>query len=461
MQFDKDFEEDILARALRDKGYLRKAVRILDAHHFNSPQHSWVWSCIRKTWMSYRELVSPKLMMERAKTDYQKDDDRLPYLELTSKLYRRKPASSAAALNELGVFVKTVSAQLAMEKAASALEKGDVEKTYAALRDLVRRDVTQRDYTIVNWSEDFPDRQRERKLRHDHPELYTVIPTGWKRLDRVIDGLELGELGLVMATTGKGKSIALNNFAHTAVTRGFETVYFSLEMPARQVAMRQDARWLGYSYGKFKHYSWKPSELRAVDVRFEKMKNKFLNKLKIISLPLRRGTIDVIHSALEDLEQEHNFRPKLILLDSGDHLKSSTKMESYRLSQAENYWGLKNLAEEGGYAIWSSVQAGREWAKLIAQAEAASESYDKARIADVVLSINSPEEETRSTKIALDANGEERNRRSRSITVVPDAELYIAKYRDGVSRVKIPLRCDFDKMTIEEIEEEEQEERQK
>ena len=453
MKFDKAFEEDILARALKDVVYLRKATRILDAHHFNSPQHAWIWACIRDTWSTYRELTNPRLMMSRAKVDFPKDDDRVPYLELTSKLYKRRPMSSDAALDELSTFVKTINAQLAMEEAAVALEKGKIENTYEALKQLIRRDVNQRDYTVINWIEEFKKRQRERKLRKEHPELFTVIPTGWKRIDSIITGIEVGELGLLMATTGQGKSIGLNNLIQTAVARKYPAVYFPLEMPARQVAMRQDTRWLGYSYRKFKHYEWKPSELRSIEARLRKVEKEWSNMFKIVSMPLRKCNIDTLVSALEDLEQEYDFKPKMIIVDSGDHMKPVGKGENHRLDQAEVYWSLKSLAEEGGYAVWSSCQAGREYAKTIATAEAASESYDKARIADIVLSINTPGKKTRSTKIAIDEDGEEIGAGEAAPTAAENrAELYLAKYRDGRSRVTIPLNCEFDVMLIEEME---------
>jgi replicative DNA helicase len=454
MDFDKHFEEDILARALVDVGYLRKASKILNAHHFNSPQHAWIWDNIRDIWMKYRELTNPKLMSERAKADYPKDDDRKPFVELAIKMFKLKPTHSDSALDELARFVKTVNAQISMEEAATALEKGDIEATYKSLRGLLRKDVSTREYTTISWSEEFEERQRERKLRHDHPELYTIIPTGWKKLDRIIGGLELGELGLIMATTGKGKSIALNNLAHAAVVRGFETVYFPLEMPARQVAMRQDTRWLQYSYNKLKKYNWKPSELREIKRRLKHARKRYDNKLKIVSMPLRKCTVDTIHSALEDLQQEQDFRPKLVLIDSGDHMKSVDRSESFRLDQAEVYWSLKSLAEEDGYAVWSSTQAGRDWVDETATAEAASESYDKARIADIMLSINTPKKDSRSSKIAVDEDGEEMatisaTNHTESSTY---SQLYLAKYRDGRSRVTIPLHNDFDRMIMEELE---------
>ena len=60
LKFDKKFEEEILAQALRDVKYLKSAARILDAHHFNTPQHSWCGKIIRGNWNKYKEPDNTK-----------------------------------------------------------------------------------------------------------------------------------------------------------------------------------------------------------------------------------------------------------------------------------------------------------------------------------------------------------------------------------------------------------------
>ena len=126
------------------------------------------------------------------------------------------------------------------------------------------------------------------------------------------------------------------------------------------------------------------------------------------------------------------------------------RFESYRLEQAQVYRDLKALAEEDGYAIWSSTHAGREWAKSVATAEATGESYDKARLADVVISLNTPDSASRSTKVAL----AEEDKDDDDLTSVGAAgrliDMHLAKYRDGDSKLTIPLDADFSRMIYHE-----------
>jgi replicative DNA helicase len=457
MKLDIDFEEQVLAKSVRDADYLKKAARICDAHHFATKQHAWFWQVVKDTWERFREVTSAKYMVAKARTDFPKEEDRAPYLELARKLYKLKPDTAGGALEQLELFVRTVNAQLALEKAAKELEKGKVDEVYDTFRGAGQRDARRTEYTHTTWIEQFEERQKERKYRREHPEEFTSIPTGFKKLDDIITGIQLGEVGLVLGTTGRGKSIMLTNLAYTAVKHGYEVAYFGFEMPARQIAMRQDARWLQMAYKKFKDYDFTTEELVFIDRRLKRMKKRFENKFHIVSMPVRSATLSTVRNALDDLRIEHKFRPKLVIMDSADHLLPEGKAESYRLDQANVYWGVKGMAEEEGYAVWSSTQAGKEYVKTLATAEAASESYDKARIADLMVSINEPFRRTRATKVVSDDDDWDESKEDGGIT--PEVktrgkylELFLAKYRDGKSAVTVPLDAELEKMLIQEHE---------
>lgn len=457
MKFDAEFEDQVLAKSLKDVVYLKKSVKILEAHHFSTPQHSWVWSCIKDIWDKYKEVCSVSLLVAKAKRDH-KEEEREPYLILAKRLFKLKPDGAVAALEELAQFVRETNVQIAMEKAAKSLEKGRIDDVYETLRNVAHKDLKRSTYTHVEWIEKFEERQAERKYRSEHPEEFVAIPTGFKKLDGIITGLQLGELGLVLGTTGRGKSVMLNNIAYNAVKHSYNTVFFSFEMPARQVAMRQDARWLQIAYKKFKDYDFTSDELIHIAERLERMKAKFAKRLHIISMPVRGADINSIRSALDDLQADYGFKPQCLIFDSADHLRPVGRTESHRLDQAEIYWGIKGLSEEIGVASWSSTQASKEFVKQIITAEGASESYDKARIADLMISLNEPYKKTRATKPVDDDDTEGWDESKESGGILPEVvargkylELYVAKYRDGKSGVTIPLDAMLEKMLIVEL----------
>lgn len=451
MTFDLEFEESIIAAALKDTDFLKQASRLLDAHHFASPSLGWVWKVVRETWTRFAERVTPKILMARASTDFKDEDDERVHLELVAKLYRIEPASPKAALDELGRFVRFVTLHTTLEEATRALEKNDVDKAFEAVRKTSLLDLRPKSYKMTRWMEEFDERQRSRKHKAEHPDEYTLVPTGLKKLDDIILGVQAGELALIMGTTGRGKSIFLVHVGYQAIIRGFSVVHFTLEMPDHQIAARYDSRFTGMEHKKFKTFGFTGEELRIIDAKVSKNRERLKDKLRIISMPIRAANINAVRHAIEEVRAE--MPVDMVIIDSGDHMQSVRKFDQKRIEQAEVYWDLKTMSEEDEIPVWSSTHAGREWESKIATAEAAAESYDKSRIADMVLTLNSPKARSRTTKVVEEDEEDAEEGPGGAVVKRSSLELYLAKYRDGEGKVRIPLDADFAKMLIREAEE--------
>lgn len=467
--FDLEFENDILAKCLRDDGYLRQAERVCEAHHFATSEHGWVWRVVAETRKKYGERANARIFAARAKEEFPDEDKRRTRLELVAKLLRRKPEASKSALEQLSKFVRATNIQIALEAAAEALEKGKLSDAEEAIHKATRITTGARNYTHVRWHEEFEDRQAARRHEKEHPEEVMVVPTGIKRLDKyLVGGVRRGELGGIIGTTGRGKSILLSNFIDNAVMRGFPAVYFALEMPARQIATRHDALRTRFRYDAFKGFQFKPSELREIEAKMRRVEKRFKNNFHIVSMPVRSANIRDLKAALDDLEEEFGFIPQVIAIDSLDHVKCiEAKGQDLRIQQAEVYWAAKEWAEEEQKIIWTSIHAGREWATQIATAESTSESYDKARISDLLLSINDPESRPgwgrKGARVVQgdekdDEDEEESSDYEQPSSSTKRLHMFVAKYRDGVSRARIELDADFSRMYMEECEREDADE---
>lgn len=458
MRFDVSFEDDIVATSMRDTDYLRRASTLLEEHHLSTPEHSWVWQTMKVHYVKFRERITTAHLVARAKTDFKDEDALRQTLEFVKRLHARKVEAPKASLMELEAFTRAVNIQTVMEEGAKHLEKGDYEKAYSALEKA--KDAKRvREYQLVRWLEEFEARQAHRKHLKEHPELLRYVATGFKRLDKIIRGVQPGELAIWMATTGVGKSISMANLLYNAAKLGKKGVVFSLEMPAEQYASRLDARWLGMSYRKLKYYDFSPDELRTIDRRLAGAEKLFKNMVKVVSMPLRAASIEWIASTLDDLKAQDKFDADMAIIDSGDHLKARQSYDgNYRLQQAEVYWDQKALALDRDIALWTTTQAGKEWKGRRAIAEAASESYDKVRIADLVISLNEPSKATRSTR-SDDDNDDDDGDSEKADPIgklkAPDAkmlEMLLAKYRDGESGIVIPMEADFGRMLLHDIE---------
>lgn len=80
--------------------------------------------------------------------------------------------------------------------------------------------------------------QKFEKLQSDQ-DAFKGIPTGFKRLDRMTNGLQAGALIVLAARPGMGKtSLAMNLVEHAALRAGKTCAVFSLEMPRHEIVQR-------------------------------------------------------------------------------------------------------------------------------------------------------------------------------------------------------------------------------
>lgn len=110
-------------------------------------------------------------------------------------------------------------------------------------------------YTQKGLHEYVDEFNAEYVARIDNPELGQGVLTGYSYLDYVTNGIAPGEMLIIGAETGAGKSMFLNNIAiqmwmqgNTIYTpadelkKGFNVLYFSLEMPYKACFKRTMAR---------------------------------------------------------------------------------------------------------------------------------------------------------------------------------------------------------------------------
>lgn len=167
------------------------------------------------------------------------------------------------------------------------------------------------------------------------------IPTGFKDLDRVTNGLQNSDLILLAARPGVGKtSFAMNVVINAAVNEGKRCALFSLEMPASQLAQRAVCSLANVSMGKALKGKLSAEEWQAVWAA-----NKKLNESGIYVDDSSMNTPIDILSKCRRLKREGGLDLVMIdylqLMNSGSRTKENRQQE---ISEMTRY--LKIAARE-------------------------------------------------------------------------------------------------------------------
>ncbi|MGC8941158.1 MAG: replicative DNA helicase [Sulfurihydrogenibium sp.] len=218
--------------------------------------------------------------------------------------------------------------------------------------------------------------------------VVTGIPTGFYELDRLTTGFHPGDLVIIAARPGMGKtSFALSILHHLSVIDNVPTAFFSLEMSKEQIAMRL----LG-------------EETR---IPLKKIRSGFLNEkeiesitqaaLKMINAPLfidDTASLSILDLKAKARRLKKEKDVQLIVVDYLQLLRSHRRVENRQQEVAEISRGLKGLAKELGIPVVALAQLSRQ-AEMRAdkrpQLADLRESGSIEQDADLVIFIHRPE----------------------------------------------------------------------
>jgi len=241
--------------------------------------------------------------------------------------------------------------------------------------------------------------------------------TGWVPLDRITSGgLGKGELGVVIAPTGAGKSMALVHLASQALKAGKTVVYYTLELEDTVVASRFDSCLTGIPLNDLRDFK---------EVVLEKVKG-MEGSLIVKEYPTKNASTETIKNHLARL-RNRGIEPNLIAVDYADLLKPVRAKREKRQELEEIYEELRGLAKLSECCVWTASQTNRSGlnAEVITM-ESISEAFNKCFVADFIFSLSRTMEDKQE-------NG---------------GRIFIAKNRNGIDGVVYPISMDTSNVSI-------------
>ena len=214
-----------------------------------------------------------------------------------------------------------------------------------------------------------------------------TTPTGLDFLDEktILDGgLGRGELGVVVAPTGCGKSHWLVQVGAAALKAGKTVVHYSLELSEVLVGKRYDSNLTGIDVNEILEHKQ--------DVKDFYEANE-MGSLIIKYYPTRTASVNTIRNHLEKLKFRGYF-PSVVIIDYADVMRSTKAYEALRHELMLIYEELRQLAGDFNIPIWTASQSNRTGANAdIVGLENMGESYGKAQVSDFVIGISRKPEE--------------------------------------------------------------------
>jgi replicative DNA helicase len=373
-KFGLEFQSKIIAGILSEQTFLERVLDIADPEAFENEAHRWI---LKETFSYYYEYKTvPTLQVFRVRIDTIANTMLKQMVVDTLKVvYMKLTDSDLDFVREQFLeFCKNQKLKSAILESVDHLKSGEYEKVKHLVDEAMKAGM-------------------ERNLGHNyHIEIEKrmsamsrkTVPTGWEVVDSLVDGgLGPGELGVIVAPAGIGKSWLLARIGAEAMKRGKHVLHYTMELNENYVGLRYDCCFTGIQFQDIKN------NIEAVKEKIKTIPGKLFVKY----FPIKTVSAQSLKFHFERVMMLENIKASdcVIVVDYADILRPIEK-EKNSNSYSEMggiYEELRMIAGELCVPLWTASQTNRGGAgEDVVQAHNVADSYRKIMTADFVMSVS-------------------------------------------------------------------------
>jgi len=366
-EYGYSFQCKLIATLFKDRAFLQQIIDILEPSHFESEANIAIVEIIREYFYTYKQAPTIEVMSIKVK-EITNDVLQTTIITHLKDSYKQLDAPDLEFVKEQTIkFCKNQLLKAAIMDSVELLKRGEFDQIKLKIDEAMKAGLER---SIGHDYKDEIDERYKESVRN-------TVATGWDVIDDIADGgLGKGELGVMVAPSGIGKSWALVNCGAAAVKAGLNVIHYTLELNEAYVGLRYDAVMSGIQAQELKYH--------IDDVK--NLVGKLPGKLIVKYYPTKGATVNSLASHLEKCRMQ-GFDPDLIICDYADLLRGHGKEVRHELGNI--YEDLRGLAGEHEIPVWTASQANRSsLSDDIIGAEKIAESYAKIMTADLVISLS-------------------------------------------------------------------------
>jgi len=368
--FGHTFQIKSIASLMKNQTFLEQIHDILDEKHYDSDSLKWVVKECKKYYDEYRKCIT--LDVFKVKTsEVENDVLKLSIVENLKEVFRHMESPDLDFIQDKALdFFKNQTLKNAIIQSVDIMEsKGDFEQIKRLVDDALNAG-TERNIGH-EYIEHIEDRYSETAR--------TTVPTGWDVIDDLTQGgLGGGELGVIVAPAGVGKTWVLAAIGANSMKKGRHIVHYSLELNEAYVGLRYDSIFTGIANQNLKYHK------DDVQSQMEKLKGDLVIKY----YPTKSASVNTLSAHLKRITTL-GTEVDMVVVDYADILKDTGGSKEVRHALGNIYEDLRGLAGEFQIPIWTASQANRSALdEDVIEATKVSESYQKIMTADFVMSLS-------------------------------------------------------------------------
>jgi len=299
------FQQSLIKAIIEDKKYGETIIDVLDSKFFDNNSFRFIMENTKELYKNYNKIpdyntLAQKIMAEGGNKDSSKIH--VDTLEAIKNNESQIEYVKDTALN----FCKQQNLKRELKSVQNIIESGEFE-AYNKIEQIIQK-ALQVGISNDEATDVFHDIDGALEKDFRHP-----LPTGIVGIDNLLKGgLGIGELGVVLAPTGTGKTTLLTKFANTAYNLGYNVVQIFFEDNPGNIKRKHYTIWTEIAPDS------QPEFKEEVKAKVEEAQAKSKGSLKLLKLASDNVTVSEIKNKIRKMNSDGTKKVDLLVIDYVD-----------------------------------------------------------------------------------------------------------------------------------------------
>ena len=369
------FQIQLINQLILNKEFARAIVDVLDSKYFDNQYFKIITQMIKEYYVKYESVPTFETLDQLTRSEISSESARKIVLDTLTQIRDVSFEGHQFVIEKALKFCKQQELQKVMTKAQKIIDKGDFE-SYDQLEEMVNKalqvgEIDEAEHDVFTNLDQVLDED------YRHP-----IPMGIIGIDNLLKGgLAKGELGVILAPTGVGKTTVLTKICNHAFNLGYNVLQIFFEDNPKIIQRKHFTLWTGIA----------PDELSFhKDVVMEKVrdiKENTTNRLILKKYASDTLTMNQIKNQIRKMIAE-GTKIDMISLDYIDCVVPDKNLGDEWKSEGSVMRGFEAMCHELDVAGWTATQGNRSSISSdVVTTDQMGGSIKKAQVGHVIITV--------------------------------------------------------------------------
>jgi replicative DNA helicase len=369
------FQIQLINNIIVYKDFASSIVDVIESKYFDNQYFKLIMQIIKEYYQKYEHTPSYNTLEQLIKSELTSPMAQKMTLDTVEQI-KESPEEGNTFVQEKALkFCKQQELQKVMGRAQKIIDKGDFE-SYDHLEEMVREalQVGEVDTGTADVFSNLDD-VLEEDFRHP-------IPMGIPGIDNLLKGgMAKGEIGVILAPTGVGKSTFLTKISNHAFNLGYNVLQIFFEDNPKIIQRKHFTLWTEIAPDLLSMHKDK------VIAKVQDIRENAPNKLTLKKLPSDTVTMNQIKNQIRKMIAEGN-KVDMVVLDYIDCIVPDKNLGDEWKSEGSVMREFEAMCHELNLAGWTATQGNRSSISSdVVTTDQMGGSIKKAQVGHVIISV--------------------------------------------------------------------------